>query len=72
MKRYSYLAQLERVTKLIALAQSTQYQAERDVAQRKASEIAIRAGIRSVTYRGMVYLFRPRSTPASSRKRRSG
>jgi hypothetical protein len=57
IERTRYLAALELVTKIVALAVSSPFPAERDAAWRKASELATRAGIRSINYMGTLYRF---------------
>jgi hypothetical protein len=47
------------VAKLIALANSTPFAAERDAAIRKAAEVASREGIAAVAHAGRRYVFRP-------------
>lgn len=52
-----YRAALELVIKLVALADSTPFPGERDVALRKAWRLARRVGIPAVTHEGRRYFF---------------
>jgi hypothetical protein len=54
-----YRAALELVIKLVALADSTAFDGERDVALRKAWQLARRVGIPAITHLGRRYLFDP-------------
>ncbi len=55
-------AHLELVVKLVALAESTQFAGERDVAFQKAWRLARREGIYTVTHNGRRYFFDPPPT----------
>jgi len=55
--RLLYFNGLELVTKIVRLAESTAFAGERDAALRKAWEIAVRAGVRSLTCGNTRYVF---------------